>query len=57
MHEDRMNQRDFEKGKEDVLLEYIRMCLNDNKQFSVTPLPESVSDIRHLGWRISWPKG
>lgn len=56
MQEDRINQRDFEIGKEDTLLEYIRMCLNDEKQFALTPLPESVSDTRHLGWRISWPK-
>lgn len=56
MQEDRINQRDFEKGKEEALLEYVRMCLSDGKQFAVTPLPESVSDTRHLGWRISWPK-
>lgn len=56
MQEDRINQRDFEKGKEDTLLEYIRMCMSGGKQFAVTPLPESVSDTRHLGWRISWPK-
>lgn len=57
VQDDRMNSRDFGSGEDGALLQVIRQCLNENKQFAVTPLPESVTDARHLGWRISWPKG
>ena len=53
----RMNSRDFDVSEHGYMIELIGMLLRGAKQFAVTPLPESTADNRHLGWRISWPKG
>lgn len=53
----RMNSRDFDVSENSSMIELIGMLLRGEKQFAVTPLPESTTDNRHLGWRISWPKG
>ena len=53
----RMNSRSFDVMEHGPMIELIGMLLHENKQFAVTPLPESTTDNRHLGWRISWPKG
>lgn len=53
----RMNSRSFDVMEYGPMIEIIGMLLRENKQFAATPLPESTTDNRHLGWRISWPKG
>lgn len=53
----RMNSRDFDVGEDKAMIELIRMILREAKQFAAIPLPESISDTRHTGWRISWPRG
>lgn len=53
----RMNSRSFDVMEHGPMIELIGMLLRENKQFAATPLPESTTDNRHLGWRISWPKG
>lgn len=52
-----MNSRDFDVSEHGSMIELIGMLLRGEKQFAATPLPESTTDNRHLGWRISWPKG
>lgn len=54
---DRMNSRNFGTSEHAEMLKLISNLLIGNKQFAVTPIPESTTDNRHVGWRVSWPKG
>lgn len=51
----RIEQRYFERDEVNQLMRMIKICVDSQIQFSVTPTPESVTDTSHTGWRISFP--
>ena len=50
-----MTMRDFDIGQEKVMQSLIKELIFNKIQFAVIPLPESISDTRHTGWRVSYP--
>ena len=50
-----MTMRDFDIGRETEMQALIKELIFNKMQFSVIPLPESVSDTSHTGWRVSYP--
>lgn len=50
-----MTMRDFDIGREKAMQALIKELIFNKMQFSVIPLPESVSDTSHTGWRVSYP--
>ncbi len=50
-----MNMRDFGIDAEKAMHSLIKELIFNKMQFSVIPLPESISDTRHTGWRVSYP--
>lgn len=52
-----MLHRDFELDEIPLMLNMIKLLTIDHRvQYSVIPLPESVSDTSHTGWRLCWPE-
>lgn len=49
-----MTMRDFDIGQEKVMQSLIKELIYNEMQFAVIPLPESISDTRHTGWRVSY---
>lgn len=45
---------DFDLDERDEICELIGRLISGNTQFSVVPLPNSIRDTRHTGWRVSY---
>lgn len=49
-----MTMRDFDIGAEKPMQALIKELIFNKMQFAVIPLPKSISDTRHTGWRVSY---
>lgn len=47
--------KDYDLTELDAMYSKIKRITEINRvQYSVIPLPESVTDTSHTGWRLSW---
>ncbi len=50
-----MTMRDLGINDKRAMNALIKELIFNKMQFAVIPLPESISDTRHTGWRVSYP--